>query len=730
MKQILKLFKPILIGIIATIVLLFVQARLELKLPDYTANIVNTGIQQSGVEKAVYKEISASSMNRLLLFTDKDDEILSNYKLLDKTKSNIKKYPLLKEEDIYVLKKNVNRSKVEKLLDDPIFIKNMIDNADKSPEVEAYLHLEEGVNVEALYYLFKSMEEEELGLMLSGISENLSKIPSGIKTQSNIASIITEYKHIGIDTDQRQLNYLYTSGFKMLIISFVVMIISILVCFLSGKISARFAHDLRNKLVNKIMTFSNKEYEEFSTASLITRTTNDVQQIQMFLLICLRIVIFAPIFGLGALSKVWGSSLAWIIGLAVLIIFALIIFLFAISLPKFKVIQKVIDKVNLISREILTGLPVIRAFANEKHEEERFDKANKDLTRINLFVNRIMVFMMPFMSFIMQLVAIAIVWFGAKNVDAGSLQVGDIMALITYSMQIIISFLMISMVSIILPRAIVSFKRVSEVFNKKSTILDPKVEKKIPKKDEITVKFNDVSFMYHDAKENVIEDITFEAKPGTTTAIIGSTGCGKSSLINLIPRFFDVTKGSITLNDVDIRDIKLSTLRDLIGYVPQRGYLFSGDIKSNIKLSRKKITDQDMIDAVKIAQAEEFINKKEHKYEEAISEGGNNVSGGQKQRLAIARALALKPRILIFDDSFSALDYKTDSKLRKSIKKNTKNITTFIVAQRISTVLDADQIIVLDSGKIVGIGTHNELMKKCSVYKEIALSQLSKEELS
>ncbi|MCR5787594.1 MAG: ABC transporter ATP-binding protein/permease [Bacilli bacterium] len=730
MKQILKLFKPILIGIIATIILLFVQARLELKLPDYTANIVNTGIQQSGVEKAVYKEISASSMNRLLLFTDKDDEILSNYKLLDKTKSNIKKYPLLKEEDIYVLKNNVNKNRVEKLLDDPIFIKNMIDNADKSPEVEAYLHLEEGVNVEALYYLFESMEEEELGLMLSGISENLSKIPSGIKTQSNIASIITEYKHIGIDTDQRQLNYLYTSGFKMLIISFVVMIISILVCFLSGKISARFAHDLRSKLVNKIMTFSNKEYEEFSTASLITRTTNDVQQIQMFLLICLRIVIFAPIFGLGALSKVWGSSLAWIIGLAVLIIFALIIFLFAISLPKFKVIQKVIDKVNLISREILTGLPVIRAFANEKHEEERFDKANKDLTRINLFVNRIMVFMMPFMSFIMQLVAIAIVWFGAKNVDTGSLQVGDIMALITYSMQIIISFLMISMVSIILPRAIVSFKRVSEVFNKKSTILDPKEEKKIPKKDEITVKFNDVSFMYHDAKENVIEDITFEAKPGTTTAIIGSTGCGKSSLINLIPRFFDVTKGSITLNDVDIRDIKLSTLRDLIGYVPQKGYLFSGDIKSNIKLSRKKIADQDMIDAAKIAQAEEFINKKEHKYEEAISEGGNNVSGGQKQRLAIARALALKPRILIFDDSFSALDYKTDSKLRKSIKKNTKNITTFIVAQRISTVLDADQIIVLDSGKIVGIGTHNELMKKCSVYKEIALSQLSKEELS
>lgn len=729
MKELLKTFKPVLIPIIITILFLVAQARLELKLPDYTANIVNTGIQQKGVDKAVYKEISSSTMNKLLLFTKDDESILSNYKLIKKTKENIKKYPLLKKENVYVIKKDADINKLESLLEQPIFIMNTIDTADKNPQIAKYMKVD-FVNVEALYSLFSSMDEKELEGFTLLISNSVKEMPEGIVSQSNINSIISEYEHIGINTDKRQLNYLYSSGFKMILISLCVMAIAISVSFLSSRISARFSHDLRNKLVKKIMTFSNKEYEEFSTASLITRTTNDVQQVQMFLLVCLRIVIFAPIFGLGALAKVWGSSLAWIIGLAVLIIFVLIITIFTISMPKFKVIQKVIDKVNLISREILTGLPVIRAFVNEKHEEDRFDKANKDLTNINIFVNRIMAFMMPMMSFIMQTVAIAIVWFGAKNVDLGTLQVGDIMALITYSMQIIISFLMISMVSIILPRAIVSFKRISEVFNKRSTILDPENPKKIPNKDEITVKFNNVSFMYHDANENVIENISFESKPGTTTAIIGSTGCGKSSLINLIPRFFDVTEGSITFNDTNIKDIKLKDLRDLIGYVPQKGFLFSGDIKSNIKLSSKKISNEDMIEASKIAQAEEFINKRENKYDDLISEGGSNVSGGQKQRLAIARALALKPKVLIFDDSFSALDYKTDAKLRKCIKKSTKNITTFIVAQRISTILDADQIIVLENGKIVGIGNHKDLMKKCSVYKEIALSQLSKEELS
>ena len=729
MKHIFKLFKPLIIFIILVIGLLYVQARLELKLPDYTANIVNTGIQQNGIEKAVFKEISKKSLDRLLLFSSDDEKILSNYHLINKNKKNVKKYPLLKNEDVYALNKNANYDELEKLLSDPIFIKNIFDNMDEVSLMKMF-NTDVKLNVNDLYNNLSYLDEDTLNVIVSGIMQKTKNISDGIKKQSNVQVVFNEYKLIGVNTKSRQLNYLYSSGFKMLVISFIVMIIAITVSFLSSKIGSKFSHDLRKKLVTKIMSFSSKEYEEFSTASLITRTTNDVQQVQMFLIVLLRIVIFAPILGLGALGKVSGSSLSWIIGLAILTMLLLIITLFTIAFPKFKLIQKVIDKVNLVSREILTGLPVIRAFSNEKYEEKRFDKANKDLTRINLFVNTIMVFMMPFMGFIMNAVAVMIVWFGAKSVNTGSLQVGDLMAFITYSMQIIISFLLFSMVSIILPRAIVSFKRIAEVLNKESSIVDPEHPKKIKDLSKLTVKFNDVSFMYHDANENVIEDISFETKPGTVTAIIGSTGCGKSTLVNLIPRFFDVTKGSITINDVDIRDITQESLRKNIGYVPQKGYLFTGDIESNLKLSKEKVSNEDMKRAAKIAQASDFIEKKKNKYHEAISEGGTNVSGGQKQRLAIARALAFNPKILIFDDSFSAVDYKTDALLRKSIRKNIKDATTFIVAQRISTILDADQIIVLDNGKIVGKGTHSDLMKNCDVYKEIALSQLSKEELS
>ena len=729
MKHIFKLFKPLIIFIVLVIALLYVQARLELRLPDYTANIVNTGIQQNGIEKAVYKEISKTTLDRLLLFTNDDEDILSNYHLIKSTKKNIKKYPLLEKEDIYVINDNVNYDKLEKTLSDAIFIKNIFDSS-KGSFIPQLAYLDRTITLDEAYAFLFKLDDNSLNEFILGFKEKTKNISEGIKRQSNVQNVFSEYKLIGINTKHRQLNYLYQSGFKMLVISFVVMIIAICVSYLSSKIGSRFSHDLRKKLVTKIMSFSNKEYEEFSTASLITRTTNDVQQIQMFLIVLLRIVIFAPILGLGALSKVSGSSLSWIIGLAILIMFVLILSLFTIAFPKFKLIQKVIDKVNLVSREILTGLPVIRAFSNEKYEEKRFDKANKDLTRINLFVNRIMVFMMPFMTFVMNAVAVMIVWFGAKSVNMGNLQVGDLMAFITYSMQIIISFLLFSMVSIILPRAIVSFKRVSEVLNKESSILDPENPKRIKDTSKLTVKFNNVSFMYHDASENVIDNISFEAHPGTVTAIIGSTGCGKSTLINLIPRFFDVTEGSITINDVDIRDLTQESLRKLIGYVPQKGYLFTGNIESNLKLSKERISNEDMKKAAKIAQASEFIEKKKEKYHEPISEGGTNVSGGQKQRLAIARALAFNPKILIFDDSFSAVDYKTDANLRKSIRKNIKDATTFIVAQRISTIMDADQIIVLDNGKIVGKGSHNELMKSCSVYKEIALSQLSKEELS
>ena len=729
MKHIFKLLKPLIIFIVLVIALLYVQARLELKLPDYTANIVNTGIQQNGIEKAVYKEVSKKTLDKLLLFSDNDKMILSSYHLIKRSKNNIKKYPLLEKEDIYKINENVDYESLEKLFSEPIFLKNIFDSSEGAM-ISQMLSFNQNVNLDDAYNIMFNLDEESLNNFVNLMHDSIKDVPEGIMNQTNIQSIFNEYKFIGINTKSRQLNYLYSSGFKMLIISFIVMIIAIMVSFLSSKIGSKFSHDLRKKLVSKIMSFSNKEYEEFSTASLITRTTNDVQQVQMFLIVLLRIVIFAPILGLGALSKVSGSSLSWIIGLAILTMLVLIITLFTIAFPKFKLIQKVIDKVNLVSREILSGLPVIRAFSNEKYEEKRFDKANKDLTKINLFVNKIMVFMMPFMAFVMNAVAVMIVWFGAKSVNTGNLQVGDLMAFITYSMQIIISFLLFSMVSIILPRAIVSFKRIAEVLNKESSILDPANPKKIKDRTKLTVKFNDVSFMYHDAKENVIENITFEAKPGTVTAIIGSTGCGKSTLVNLIPRFFDVTNGSITINDIDIRDLTQEDLRRNIGYVPQKGYLFTGDISSNIKLSKEKVSDEDMKKAAKIAQANEFIERKTNKYHEAISEGGTNVSGGQKQRLAIARALAFNPKILIFDDSFSAVDYKTDANLRKSIRKNIKDATTFIVAQRISTILDADQIIVLDNGKVVGKGTHSELMKTCDVYKEIAFSQLSKEELS
>lgn len=713
MKEILKILKPLLVPIIIAILFLFFQARLELKLPDYTANIVNTGIQQKGIEKAIYKKVSVDTMNHILLFTDKDKEILSYYH---------------KDDDLYVLNKNVkNKKKLEKLLSDPIYIVGSIDSLNGRTIKDSMF--EGPINSDAIYMLIENMSEDEFKAEFGKFTQGMTKVNSSIKKQSNISFIAKEYENINYNVDKMQMNYLLISGLKMLVIAFILMIIAIGVSYLSSIISAKFSCRLRERLVRKIMTFSKKESEEFSTASLITRTTNDVTQVQMFLLFLLRIVIFAPIMGFGALAKVSGSSLAWLIGVAVLTILVVMITLFVIAFPKFKIIQKIIDKVNLISREIISGIPVIRAFSNEKHEEKRFDKANKDLMNINLFVNKVMVFMMPFMSFVMNAIAVFIVWFGAKSVDAGSLQVGDIMALITYSIQIIISFLMISIVSIILPRAIVSFKRIVEVLNKESSIKDIDNPKKLNKKDDLTVKFNDVSFMYHDAHEYVIENVTFEAKPNTVTAIIGSTGCGKSTLINLIPRFFDVTKGSITINDINIKDLSMYNLRENIGYVPQKGFLFTGTIESNIKFSDKKISDEDMEEAAKIAQASEFIKRKDNKYKEEISEGGSNVSGGQKQRLAIARALAFKPKILIFDDSFSAVDYKTDAKLRSGLKKNLKGTTTFIVAQRISTVLDADQIIVLESGKVVGIGKHQDLMKSCKVYKEIALSQLSEEEL-
>lgn len=517
----------------------------------------------------------------------------------------------------------------------------------------------------------------------------------------------------------------------MLGIALFSMITTIIVGLVGARLSAKLGKKIREEVFEKVVSFSKTEIKGFGTASLITRTTNDVQQIQMVLVMLLRVVFYAPIIGVGGVIKSLNanSSMAWIIAVGVMAILTLVITLFGIVMPKFKIFQTLVDKLNLVTREILTGLPVIRAFSNEKHEEKRFDKANKDLTKNSLFVSRVMALMMPMMTLIMNGICILIIWKGAYAVDSGKMQVGDMMAFIQYTMQIIMAFLMISMISIMLPRASVSAKRILEILNTNNVINDPESSKEFNKDKKGYVEFKNVCFRYPDASEDVISDINFTAMPGTTTAFIGSTGSGKSTLINLIPRFYDVTEGAIYVDGVDIRDVKQKDLRAKIGYVPQKGLLFTGDIASNIKYGRENISDKDMVESANIAQASEFINNFEEKYHYPIAQGGTNVSGGQKQRLSIARAIAIKPDIYIFDDSFSALDFKTDARLRQELKKVTQKSTVFIVAQRISTIMNADQIIVLNEGKVVGKGTHDELMKKCDVYKEIALSQLSKEEL-
>lgn len=528
-----------------------------------------------------------------------------------------------------------------------------------------------------------------------------------------------------------QYHYLFTTGGKMIALAFLGMAASVLVCYLASRVGARVGRDLRGRVFRKVVGFSNNEFDHFSTASLITRSTNDIQQVQFLAVMVLRMVLYAPILALGGVYKVFQTnvSMSWIIALAVILIFCVVLVLFVAAMPKFKTLQKLVDRLNLVTREILTGLSVIRAFSTEKHEEERFDTANKNLTRTNLFVNRAMTFMMPTMILIMNGVSVLIVWNGAHGISDGQMQVGDMMAFIQYTMQIIMGFLMICMISIMLPRAGVSADRIQEILTSETVIDDPKEAKAFCKEEAGVLKFDHVSFRYPGADEDVLHDIHFTARPGETTAIIGSTGSGKSTLVNLIPRFYDVTEGTITLDGVDIREVSQHTLRDKIGYVPQKGVLFSGDIASNILFGNPDGGEAVMKEAAQIAQAEEFIEAKSEKYHSHIAQGGSNVSGGQKQRLSIARAIAKRPELFIFDDSFSALDYKTDVALRKALKKKTAQSTVLIVAQRISTILHAEQIIVLDEGKIAGIGTHRELLDSCEVYRQIAASQLSEEEL-
>ena len=723
------------IPIIAIIALLAVQALCDLELPSYTSDIINNGIQQGGIDRGLPEALTVDMFDAIVRISDEDPAIMVSYDLYvtenlssGELESLSEDYPLLKEENLYLLNNLTDEEKdiVEEKMKMPLIIATMLYSNNESLMTSLNLEVPEG---STLLDIVLSMDDNTFNVIISSIEKSLESLDISILDGYAISSVNTIYHEIGMDMDNYQINYIIDKGLIMLGIAGAGMIIAIIVGYLIAKLAAKIGYVLRSKVVRKIMSFSSSEFKEFGASSLITRSTNDIEQIKMFFIMLLRIVVFAPIMGIGAFIKVSDNPLNWIIGLALIIIFILIGILFGFAMPKFKSMQKLIDKMNLVSREIITGMPVIRTFGTEKHEEERFDKANVKLTKTNLFVNRLMGIMLPSMMLVMNIISILIVWYGAEQIDIGTLQVGTLLAFISYTMQIIMSFLMISLVSVMLPRALVSLKRIKEILKKEVSIVE--LENPVPfKKDEKgVIEFKNVSFQYPDADEAMLKNISFKATPGTTTAFIGSTGSGKSTLINLIPRFFDATSGEVIVDGVNIKEASVVELRNKIGYVPQKGMLFSGTIKSNLMLGNDNLTESEMLDAARVSQSLEFINTKKDKFDSEISQGGSNVSGGQKQRLSIARAIAKNPEIYIFDDSFSALDFKTDAALRKELFKYAKDATILIVAQRISTIMNADNIIVLNEGEIVGSGTHKELLKSCKIYKEIALSQLKEEEL-
>ncbi len=721
MLKVFRYLKSSIFSVLAVILLLVVQAYLDLTLPDYTSKIVNVGVQQGGIENAAIEEIGEDTLDTLMFFMEEDDQeyILDHYQKSDTYKG----------EAIYKLEEDSDGDKVSSIMARPMMILSYAEqNSNSSDDSVVSFDLPEGVS---LSQALSMMSDEQRAEMLDSIDEAIKDIPDSIVDQAAVSFVRTEYQRIGVDTDQIQTMYILKVGLIMLGIALAAMAVGVLIVFIGSRMAARLARTLRHKVFTKVVGFSKNEIKTYGQSSLITRTTNDVQQVQMVIVFLLRVVFYAPIIGIGGVIKAirTNADMTYIIGVAVVAILAVVITLFAIAMPKFNKVQKLIDKLNLVTREILSGLPVIRAFSNEKHEEERFDEANKRLTKVNLFVNRAMSFMMPIMMVVMNFVCLVIVYQGAKGVDTGAMQVGDIMAYIQYTMQIIMAFLMISMMSIMLPRANVSARRIMEVIETPDTIYNGAHLLEFKPEEKGKVEFKNVSFRYPDADYDVITDVNLVANPGETTAFIGSTGSGKSTLINLIPRFYDVTDGELLVDGVNIKDVDLHVLRDKIGFVPQKGVLFTGTIKENIKYGNDKITDEDVDRALDVAQATEFVSKLKGGVDYDISQGGTNVSGGQKQRLSIARAIAKDPDIYVFDDSFSALDFKTDAKLRGELAKITKDKTVLIVAQRISTIMNADKIVVLDEGRVVGVGTHKELMKNCTVYKEIALSQLSKEEL-
>lgn len=750
MGKLLKFLKPYAGAVVAIICILVVQAYCDLSLPTYTSDIVNVGIQQGGIDETVPDTISKKDLNHLLLLvpSDKQELVKNAY-----TKST-KKYDY--KGTVMELKSSVKEDdkKMEKLSDilgKPMLLAAGFDSgSDMTQRIEDQMRTNMKKQVEAkqaeakaqmsevpdfdkmdIYDMLNFMGAEGRDALIKQMNKKMNSMQDSIIEQAASTYIKDAYTHVGIDTDQIETSYILHTGAKMLALAFLGMAASIMVGLLASRVGAGVGRGLRENVFRKVVGFSNAEFDKFSTASLITRSTNDIQQIQLLIVMILRMVLYAPIMAIGGIWKVFHTnvSMSWIIGLAVAIIVVIVGFLFFVVMPKFKLIQNQVDRLNLVSREILTGLSVIRAFGTQKHEEERFDDANKALTKTNLFVNRAMTFMMPLMMFVMNSITLLIVWVGGHSINDGVMQVGDMMAFIQYTMQIIMAFLMICMISVMLPRAAVSAERVDEVLKSETKIHDPKEPKTLPKNGKGEVAFEHVSFHYPGAEEDVLHDISFTAEPGKTTAFIGSTGCGKSTLVNLIPRFYDVTDGKITIDGKDVRDVSQHELREKLGYVPQKAVLFSGDIASNILYGNPDGSEAEMIEAATIAQATEFIDQKKKKYKSPISQGGANVSGGQKQRLSIARAIAKHPDVYIFDDSFSALDYKTDATLRAELKEKTAESTVMIVAQRISTILHADQIIVLEDGQIVGKGTHKELLKNCEAYYQIASSQLSEKEL-
>ena len=746
MIRIAKYLKPYLPLILLAVALLYIQANADLALPDYLSKIVNVGIQQGGIENAVPLAIRQSEMNRLVIFMKVDDKIrvLSDYSIvkngtLDYNKY-VNEYPTLAKEPIYVLN-SVNSTEINKLnpvLGKSFLIVSGLQQVLADPVKSAALSASIGFDLSKLppgtdiFTMLAQLPPATLAKLSSAVDSKIAALGDSVIIQAAAAPIKDEYSALGVDTGKISTNYIIQIGEQMLLIALLSGICTITVGLLAARTAAGFARDLRKNVFQRVESFSNTEFDKFSTASLITRSTNDITQIQMVIVMLIRMVFYAPIIGVGGIIRAIGKSanMWWIIALAVIVLLGLILTVFVIALPKFTIVQTLIDRLNLVTRENLSGMMVIRAFNMQNFEETRFDKANMDLTKNSLFINRVMVIMMPLMMFVMSGVSLLIIWVGAHQVAESNIQVGDMIAFMQYAMQIVFAFLMMAAMFIILPRAVVSANRIEDVLETELVIKDPKDPKHFIEPFKGIIEFRNVSFRYPGAEEDVLHNISFTAQPGYTTALIGTTGSGKSTIVNLIPRFYDVTDGTVYIDDMDVRKVTQHELRDHIGYVPQKGTLFSGTIESNLLFGDQKATDDELKIAAEIAQASEIIAEKPEGIKSDIAQGGANISGGQKQRLSIARALVKKAPIYIFDDSFSALDFKTDAALRRALKLHTGSSTVLIVTQRIATIKNAEQIIVLDEGRIVGMGAHHELMETCEVYRGIALSQLSKEELA